>query len=59
MIFGASDDISKEPLFGFDANFLTLYLKQIPVNISRWELLTHVRNTTGFVSFSMSEPLKT
>lgn len=59
MIYGEADDISKEPLFGFDANSMTLYLKQIPVNISRWELLNHVRNTPGFVSFSMSEPLKT
>ncbi|MFS8160590.1 MAG: RNA recognition motif domain-containing protein [Candidatus Roizmanbacteria bacterium] len=34
-------------------------MKQIPVSISRWDLLNTVRNTPGFVSFSMSEPLKT
>jgi hypothetical protein len=37
---------------------MTLYLKSIPVNISRWDLLEVVRNTPGFTSLSMSEPLK-
>lgn len=54
-----TDEVSGPPLFGFDANSRTLYLKQIPVRISRWELLDKVRQTKGFVSFSMSEPLKT
>lgn len=45
-------------MYGFDANAKTLYLKQIPVNISRWALLDEVKNTPGFVSLSMSEPLK-
>lgn len=59
MISQESNDVSKKPLYGFDANSLTLYLKQIPINISRWELLDKVKNINGFVSFSMSEPLKT
>ncbi len=59
MISSDSDEISGHPLFGFDANLRTLYLKQIPVKISRWDLLSIVRNTDGFVSLSMSEPLKT
>lgn len=37
---------------------MTLYLKSVPVNVSRWELLDVVRKTPGFVSLSMSEPLK-
>jgi hypothetical protein len=37
---------------------MTLYLKSIPVNISRWDLLEIVRQSPGFVSLSMSEPLK-
>ena len=37
---------------------MTLYLKQVPVNVSRWELYDIVRETNGFVSLSMSEPLK-
>lgn len=45
-------------MYGFDANAMTLYLKQIPVSISRWALLDEIKNTQGFVSFSMSEPLK-
>ena len=53
-----SDEVSAAPLYGFDANLMTLYLKQIPVKISRQELLEIVKTTPGFVSFSMSEPLK-
>lgn len=53
------NDISSAPLFGFDANKNTLYLKLIPIHISRWELLDAVRPTPGFLGLSMSEPLKT
>lgn len=53
-----NDEISCAPLFGFDPNSMTLYLRQVPVNVSRWELLEIVRETNGFVSLSMSEPLK-
>jgi hypothetical protein len=38
---------------------MTLYLKQIPVEISREELFEKIKGTPGYVSFSMSEPLKT
>ncbi len=37
---------------------MTLYLRTIPVNVSRWELLTEIKTTPGFVSLSLSEPLK-
>ena len=53
------DNVSTAPLFGFDANKTTLYLKLIPTHISRWELLDAVRPTPGFLGLSMSEPLKT
>ena len=53
------NDISGAPLFGFDANKATLYLKLIPTHISRWELLDTVKPTPGFMGLSMSEPLKT
>lgn len=54
-----SENISQSPLFGFDANKSTLYLKLIPTHISRWELLDTVKPTPGFMGLSMSEPLKT
>jgi len=54
-----NNDISSAPLFGFDANKNTLYLKLIPTHISRWELLDAVHPTPGFLGLSMSEPLKT
>ena len=37
---------------------MTLYLKNIPTKVSRWELLEIIKETKGFVSLSMSEPLK-
>lgn len=58
LVDARGDEISGAPLFGFDANMMTLYLKNIPVNVSRWRLLDAIRETKGFVSFSMSEPLK-
>lgn len=50
--------VSSAPLFGFDTNSMTLYLKNIPVNVSRWELLECIKKSQGFVSLSMSEPLR-
>eukprot|EP00361_Fabrea_salina_P003326 CAMPEP_0202427462 /NCGR_PEP_ID=MMETSP1345-20130828/1684_1 /ASSEMBLY_ACC=CAM_ASM_000843 /TAXON_ID=342563 /ORGANISM="Fabrea Fabrea salina" /LENGTH=453 /DNA_ID=CAMNT_0049038187 /DNA_START=106 /DNA_END=1467 /DNA_ORIENTATION=+ len=52
------DKISGPPYYGFDPNSMTLFLKTIPVNISRWDLLSVVKTSPGFVSLSMSEPLK-
>lgn len=54
-----SSEISSAPLYGFDANSMTLYLKAIPCEISRWDILSRIRDTEGFVSLSLSEPLKT
>ncbi len=52
-------DITKPPYYGFDPNSVTLYLKALPVNISRWDVLSEVKHTPGFLSLSLSEPLKT
>ena len=52
------EKISEAPYFGFDPNSMTLFLKTIPVNISRWDILNVVKTTPGFVSLSMSEPLR-
>jgi hypothetical protein len=52
------ENISGPPYFGFDPNALTLFLKTIPVHVSRWDLITAVKSSPGFVSLSMSEPLK-
>lgn len=53
-----SIDITKAPYYGFDPNSVTLYLKAIPVFVSRQEVLNEVKHTPGFVSLSLSEPLK-
>lgn len=52
------ENVSGPPYYGFDPNSMTLFLKTIPVNISRWDLLNVVKSSPGFVSLSMSEPLK-
>ncbi|OMJ81799.1 hypothetical protein SteCoe_17683 [Stentor coeruleus] len=52
------ENLSGQPFFGFDPNSLTLFLKTIPTNVSRWEILDVLKNCNGFLSFSMSEPLK-
>ena len=52
------EKISGPPYYGFDPNSMTLFLKTIPVNISRWDLLSIIKTSPGFVSLSMSEPLK-
>ncbi|OMJ75118.1 hypothetical protein SteCoe_25819 [Stentor coeruleus] len=54
----APDGLSGAPYFGFDPNSLTLFLKAIPTNVSRWEILDVLKNCLGFLSLSMSEPLK-
>jgi len=52
------NSIYSAPLFGFDANRMTLYLKLIPIHISRWDLLDAIKSTPGFLGLSMSEPLR-
>ena len=54
-----ADKLAGPPFYGFDPNSMTLFLKAIPVNISRWDVLGVVKTSPGFVSLSMSEPLKT
>lgn len=58
MILSKVDEVSGAPLYGFDSNSMTLYLKNIPIDVSRWDLLEIIKETKGFVSLSMSEPLK-
>lgn len=58
-----SDDINDfniegAPFFGFDPDRLTLFLYQLQKNISRWEILDLCRKQVGFLSFSVSEPLR-
>lgn len=53
-----SIDVTKPPYYGFDPNSVTLYLKAIPIKISRWDVLDRVKQTPGFVALSLSEPLR-
>jgi hypothetical protein len=51
-------DISSPPYFGFDPDKLTLFLHQIPRNVSRMQILDVLKKFTGFISMSLSEPIK-
>jgi len=37
---------------------MTLFIKAVPKNINRWEILETLEKVDGFVSLSLSEPLK-
>jgi len=56
---GNSIKLHKDPLFCFDTDSLTLYLKYIPVYIKRSELKEKLfENLNGAVHLSMSEPMR-
>lgn len=51
-------NITKAPLFGFDPNSLTLFIKAVPKNVSRKALLEIFEKLPGFASLSLSDPLR-
>jgi SERRATE/Ars2, N-terminal domain len=51
-------DISNAPYFGFDPDKMTLFLHQLPRNVSRWHILDIIKKLPGFISMSLSEPIK-
>lgn len=51
-------NISSAPFYGFDPDKMTLFLHQIPKNISRCDILEILKKLQGFISMSMSEPIK-
>lgn len=56
---GKEINLQKAPLFSFDTDYLTLYLKYIPKHIKRLDLTSSLqKNLNGFVHLSMSEPMR-
>jgi len=51
-------DVSNAPYFGFDPDKMTLFLHQLPRNISRFQILEILKKLPGFISMSLSEPIK-
>lgn len=46
-------------MFAFDTDTLTIYMKYIPVEIKREDLINELKNNLeGFVHLSMSEPMR-
>ena len=52
-------DIVNEPYYGFDPDKLTLFIHQLPRNISRTQILEVAKKVPGFIALSLSEPIKT
>lgn len=46
------------PYFGFDPNYNTLFIRSIPTNISREDIMNIVSKVDGLMYLSLSEPQK-
>ncbi len=51
-------DISESPYFGFEPDKMTLFLHQLPKHISRLSILEVLKKQDGFMTMSVSEPIK-
>jgi hypothetical protein len=51
-------DITKEPYFGFDQDFCTLFIKAVPRPISRYDIRSVVEKLDGYKYLTMSDPVK-
>lgn len=56
---GKDVQLHRAPLFAFDTDSLTIYMKYIPVEIKRQDLIEMLKsNLEGFIHLSMSEPMR-
>ena len=51
-------NITQEPYFGFDPDANTLFAKNVPKSISRFDIYEVVRKLKGFKNITVSEPAK-
>ena len=51
-------DISLTPYYGFEPDKMTLFLHQLPRNVSRLSIIDVLKKQEGFVAMSVSEPIK-
>ncbi len=51
-------EVADAPYYGYDPDKLTLFLHQVPRNVSRSALSEVLRKLPGYVSMSFSEPMK-
>lgn len=51
-------DITQEPFYGFDPDTKTLFAKNVPKSISRFDIYEVVRKLKGFKNITVSEPVK-
>jgi hypothetical protein len=51
-------EIPKEPYFGFDPDVRTLFAKNVPKSISRFDIYEITRQLKGFKNITVSEPIK-
>jgi len=55
---GDDFDVSDSPYYGFEPDKMTLFLHQLPKNVSRLSILEVLKKQDGFVAMSLSEPIK-
>jgi hypothetical protein len=53
-----SVDITNEPFYGFDPDLRTLFAKNVPKSISRFDIYEIARQLKGFKNITVSEPVK-
>ena len=51
-------NITQQPYFGFDPDANTLFAKNVPKSISRFDIYEVVRKLKGFKNITVSEPVK-
>jgi hypothetical protein len=51
-------EMSIAPYFGFDSDRLTLFLHKVPINLPYVKIVEVVKKISGFVSLSLSEPIR-
>ena len=51
-------NITQEPYFGFEPDARTLFAKNVPKSISRFDIYEVVRKLKGFKNITVSEPVK-
>jgi hypothetical protein len=53
-----SIDITKSPFFGIDPNQYSVFIKNVPLPLSRADVVNHLNKLDGYAGLTLSEPNK-
>lgn len=51
-------DITKTPFFGLDPNQHSVFIKNVPLPLSRVDVVSHLNKLEGYAGLTLSEPNK-